>query len=163
MRLTLERRSFGGGELVVVDVEPAQDLNGALLESAVNAPEKRCLMYFSAGKGIVLAALLILWGMGMYTRASSRAECRKGRCRLCALRMRHKRRDWTLSHVSGGPQQRYILEAMGSGVAFFDFDADGWLDVVRRQWYPCGGCAGDGQPPLAQCPGPPTVSGRLPR
>ena len=32
-------------------------------------------------------------------------------------------------HVSGGPQQRYILEAMGSGVAFFDFDAAGWLAV----------------------------------
>ena len=31
-------------------------------------------------------------------------------------------------HISGGPEQRYILEAMGSGSAFFDFDADGWLD-----------------------------------
>jgi len=31
-------------------------------------------------------------------------------------------------HLSGGPEQRYILEAMGSGSAFFDFDSDGWLD-----------------------------------
>ena len=31
-------------------------------------------------------------------------------------------------HISGEPQQRFILEAMGSGSAFFDFDADGWLD-----------------------------------
>ena len=31
-------------------------------------------------------------------------------------------------HTSGSAEQRYILEAMGSGSAFFDFDADGWLD-----------------------------------
>ena len=31
-------------------------------------------------------------------------------------------------HTSGGPEQRYILESMGSGSAFFDFDGDGWLD-----------------------------------
>ncbi|MEE3257726.1 MAG: FG-GAP-like repeat-containing protein [Candidatus Latescibacterota bacterium] len=31
-------------------------------------------------------------------------------------------------HVSGSREQRYILQAMGSGSAFFDFDADGWLD-----------------------------------
>ena len=33
-------------------------------------------------------------------------------------------------HVSGGDQRKkYILETTGSGVAFFDYDGDGWLDV----------------------------------
>ena len=31
--------------------------------------------------------------------------------------------------VSGSPEQRYILEAMSGGVAFIDYDGDGYLDV----------------------------------
>ena len=33
------------------------------------------------------------------------------------------------THVSGSPEQRYILESMSPGAAFFDFDGDGYLDV----------------------------------
>lgn len=32
-------------------------------------------------------------------------------------------------HVSGSPEQRYILESMAPGAAFFDYDGDGYLDV----------------------------------
>ncbi|NKB71150.1 MAG: tetratricopeptide repeat protein [Candidatus Latescibacteria bacterium] len=32
-------------------------------------------------------------------------------------------------HISGSPRQHYILEAMGSGAAFFDYDGDGFLDI----------------------------------
>ncbi len=32
-------------------------------------------------------------------------------------------------HVSGGPEKNYIIETTGSGVALWDFDADGLLDV----------------------------------
>jgi hypothetical protein len=33
-------------------------------------------------------------------------------------------------HVSGGDRdKKYIIETTGSGVAFFDYDHDGWLDV----------------------------------
>ena len=32
-------------------------------------------------------------------------------------------------HVSGSPEQRYILESMAPGGAFFDFDGDGYQDV----------------------------------
>ncbi|MYK40081.1 MAG: tetratricopeptide repeat protein [Gemmatimonadetes bacterium] len=31
--------------------------------------------------------------------------------------------------VSGGSEQRYILESMSSGAAFFDYDGDGYLDL----------------------------------
>lgn len=32
-------------------------------------------------------------------------------------------------HVSGTPQQRFIIESMGGGVAFLDYDGDGYLDA----------------------------------
>jgi enediyne biosynthesis protein E4 len=32
-------------------------------------------------------------------------------------------------HVSGTPDKRYILESPSGGVALFDYDNDGWLDV----------------------------------
>src|SRR3972149_9190544 len=32
-------------------------------------------------------------------------------------------------HLSGSPEKRYILETMGSGVALFDYDGDGDLDI----------------------------------
>lgn len=31
--------------------------------------------------------------------------------------------------ISGGDKRKYILEAMGAGAAFLDYDNDGWLDV----------------------------------
>ncbi|MDQ3211836.1 MAG: CRTAC1 family protein [Acidobacteriota bacterium] len=34
----------------------------------------------------------------------------------------------TFSHASA-PQKKYIIESMSGGVALFDFDRDGWLDV----------------------------------
>ena len=77
----------------------------------------------NAGKGIVLAALLSLWGWGCAPESAEGP--------MPAVRFADATQAAGLDfiHVSGGPQQRYILEAMGSGVAFFDFDADGWLDV----------------------------------
>ena len=32
-------------------------------------------------------------------------------------------------HVSGGPEKNYIIEGTGSGVAFWDFDNDGYVDL----------------------------------
>ncbi|MCS6860350.1 MAG: CRTAC1 family protein [Abditibacteriales bacterium] len=33
-------------------------------------------------------------------------------------------------HVNGGFGKKYMLETMGSGCAFWDFDSDGWLDIL---------------------------------
>ncbi len=36
----------------------------------------------------------------------------------------------TIPNVWGGvDHKRYIIEAKGSGIAFFDYDHDGWLDI----------------------------------
>ena len=35
----------------------------------------------------------------------------------------------TAPQIAGGAEQKYILESMGSGVAFLDFDNDGWPDI----------------------------------
>ena len=96
----------------------------------------------------MLAALLSLWGWGCAPESAERP--------VPAVRFADATQAAGLDfvHVSGGPQQRYILEAMGSGVAFFDFDADGWLDVFAVNGTRAEDAPEDGQPPLAQCPGP---------
>ena len=66
------------------------------------------------------------------------------------------RRGITFSHVSA-PEKKYIVESMSGGVALFDFDKDGLLDVYlvnsptvatapirRARAASCGGIAGDG-------------------
>ncbi|HSR52222.1 MAG TPA: CRTAC1 family protein [Acidobacteriota bacterium] len=35
----------------------------------------------------------------------------------------------TFAHVSGGAEKKYILESMSGGVALFDYDGDGWVDI----------------------------------
>ncbi len=52
-------------------------------------------------------------------------------------------------HVSGGDKtKKYILETTGSGVAFFDYDGDGWLDIFlvngsRLEGFPPGKAPGN--------------------
>jgi hypothetical protein len=35
----------------------------------------------------------------------------------------------TWHHIAGTKDKRFILEAIGAGVALLDYDNDGWLDV----------------------------------
>jgi enediyne biosynthesis protein E4 len=52
-------------------------------------------------------------------------------------------------HQMGTPAKRSILETVGSGVALFDYDNDGWLDIylVNGSTYPA--LTGKGSPPPA--------------
>ena len=52
-------------------------------------------------------------------------------------------------HQMGTPAKRSILETVGSGVALFDYDNDGWLDIylVNGSTYPA--LTGKGSPPHA--------------
>lgn len=45
------------------------------------------------------------------------------------LRDDTQRAGITFKHTSGDPRKRYILEVNSGGVAVFDYDSDGWLDV----------------------------------
>jgi enediyne biosynthesis protein E4 len=35
----------------------------------------------------------------------------------------------TFTHVNGASPEKYLVETMGSGAAFFDYDHDGWIDL----------------------------------
>ena len=35
----------------------------------------------------------------------------------------------TFMHVNGASADKYLVETMGSGAVFFDYDNDGWIDV----------------------------------
>ena len=35
----------------------------------------------------------------------------------------------SMTHVNGASPEKYLVETMGSGAAFLDFDADGWVDL----------------------------------
>ncbi len=44
--------------------------------------------------------------------------------------------------IYGGAESKsYIIEAVGCGVAFFDYDNDGWLDILVLSGTPPGGRA----------------------
>src|ERR1039457_5728823 len=45
------------------------------------------------------------------------------------------------THNAGKSGKKYLPETMGSGVAFFDADGDGWLDILfvnSKDWTPKG-------------------------
>jgi hypothetical protein len=42
-------------------------------------------------------------------------------------------------HENGARGRRYLVETMGSGGAFLDFDGDGWLDLLLLNGMPLGG------------------------
>jgi len=48
----------------------------------------------------------------------------------------------SFTHVDGGSGRRYMVETMGSGGGFLDFDSDGWLDVFLLQGAPLPGYRG---------------------
>ena len=80
------------------------------------------------GQDIALAALLSLWmwGCAPEPAAEPMAGTPRHTVRFADVT---EAAGLDFVHVSGGPEQRFILEAMGSGVAFFDSDGDGWLDL----------------------------------
>jgi hypothetical protein len=35
----------------------------------------------------------------------------------------------TFTHINGASPEKYLVETMGSGAAFLDYDNDGWIDL----------------------------------
>jgi hypothetical protein len=52
-------------------------------------------------------------------------------------------------HISGTPDKRYILESPSGGVALFDYDNDGWLDVYLVNGSTLAALQGNERPPRA--------------
>jgi hypothetical protein len=49
-------------------------------------------------------------------------------------------------HTDGGCGQRYIMETVSAGLATFDFDGDGWIDIYFPNGAPLKGCSADPPP-----------------
>jgi enediyne biosynthesis protein E4 len=52
-------------------------------------------------------------------------------------------------HVMGTPEDTFIIETVGSGVALLDYDNDGWLDIYFVNWSTYGAMSGKTSPPHA--------------
>src|ERR1700735_5232070 len=52
-------------------------------------------------------------------------------------------------HVMGTPETKFILETVGSGVALFDYDNDGWLDIYLVNGSTYDALSGKSSPPKA--------------
>jgi hypothetical protein len=50
----------------------------------------------------------------------------------------------------GADHKRYIIEAKGSGLAFFDYDNDGWLDIYLTNGTRLGEKWASGKAPISQ-------------
>src|SRR5262245_24352280 len=74
-----------------------------------------------------VAALLVFWILtilpGFYSSVSSREP--NGRVILTDVTASS---GITFKHIFA-PEKKYIIESMSGGVALFDFDRDGWLDI----------------------------------
>ena len=83
-------------------------------------------------------------------RASARApSSRRREASRPAFRSTHAsstsppRQAWTRPTIYGGvDRKRYILETIGCGCAFFDFDNDGWLDIFLLNGHALEGAEG---------------------
>lgn len=91
---------------------------------------------------LAIAALLAALAAGM---AAPQAPARKPAAPAASPALRFT--DVTaaagleFTHNSGRAGKKYLPETMGSGGAFFDFDGDGWLDVLLingKDWQPKG-------------------------
>jgi hypothetical protein len=69
---------------------------------------------------------------------------------VCSIRLTDvtARTGITFRHSDGGSGQRYIVESVVAGLATFDYDGDGWIDIYFLNGAPLQGTAlPPGQPP----------------
>ena len=43
-------------------------------------------------------------------------------------------------HTNGASAEKHLVETMGSGAVFFDYDGDGWVDMCRQRVDRGSGC-----------------------
>jgi hypothetical protein len=107
---------------------------------------RRSFLQSAAGAAALFASSSKIAGQGMSTRAVKAAP-----------RPKFSGKPWPVTFVDVAPhagltaptiygeeyRKRYIVEANGPGIAFFDYDQDGWLDIfvpsgTRLEGFPAG-------------------------
>jgi hypothetical protein len=82
---------------------------------------------FVAGCDVVLALLVMMTGVrALQPRELPEASAPK---RPVVFTDVTKAAGLAFVHVSGASEQKFLVETMGSGALFFDFDGDGWIDL----------------------------------
>ena len=84
-------------------------------------------------ESLLVCCVLAVFAQGVATRSVKPSPSQPPSGRPFATRLVDVAKDAGLSKpVIYGPEnhKNYILETTGSGVAFFDFDNDGWLDIL---------------------------------
>ena len=80
---------------------------------------------------IALVAGLVSW-IGFGARPQQPPEANQSSSSRSSVRfveISHQAGIDTFRQVAGGPDKEYIIESKGGGVAVFDCDGDGWLDI----------------------------------
>ena len=87
--------------------------------------------------GIMFVSLLAI-GCGRHDQVGSPKEPSGDKADSSPLRLTDVTAESGLSfkHSHGGSGRHYYIETMGPGCAFFDYDNDGWLDVIVLQGAP---------------------------
>ncbi len=80
---------------------------------------------------VLLAACQMLCGQGMLGRGAAARPRPKpsGRVFPCSFSDLAAPAGLTAAQIDGGDKKKYIVESIGLGVAFLDYDHDGWQDV----------------------------------
>ena len=77
-----------------------------------------------------LVSLLVLFSLGLTGLAVRRSVCEPMNSTVYGhFEEVAQKAGIDFRHVSGGAAKDYLLESVGGGVAVFDYDNDGWLDI----------------------------------
>ncbi len=77
-----------------------------------------------------VVSLLVLSGVGLTGLAVRHSVCQPMNSKVYGpFEEVAQKAGINFRHVSGGASKDYLLESVGGGVAVFDYDNDGWLDI----------------------------------
>jgi enediyne biosynthesis protein E4 len=129
-------------DLVVLNDGPERDIGafprvhftvrtGYTISLMPDRPQRRVWLVCAAGAALTMAAAWALPPQGMLSRGAPAAPRPKasGRVFPCSFEDVAAAAGLTAPQIDGGENKKYIVESTGSGVAFLDFDNDGWQDV----------------------------------
>jgi enediyne biosynthesis protein E4 len=94
-------------------------------------------------------ALSLCLLLGWFSALPPESSCAAGEGRTCPIQLREvaaKSAGIAFRHTDGSSGRRYIVETVASGLATFDFDGDGLIDIYFLNGAPTPGCRVDKPP-----------------